>query len=128
MIPFSKDECIIMAEDAIRNSKQIKSSVIKGISYFNDKQIRCELLIANNNGEKVNSTNFFEDCNIRFNFYDDCNCILNAHNENIHPNDPHVHVGRKRIKYPLNSITAASLLACTSNMLKESYDITNNNI
>ena len=120
---FTKRNAIKLAEDAIKNSTSENEYVIKGTAYFDaDPTIRCDVLIANNNHEDVNSQNFFVDCNVRFNYYKDSISLFEAHSENIHPNFPHAHIGAQRKIIPLNKIIVSSMLQSTSDLIANGYD------
>jgi hypothetical protein len=119
---FTKEKALELAEKAIKNSISERPYLIKGTAnYDDDPTIKCEVLIANNNHEDINSENLFSDCNVRFNFYKESTCLFEAHSENIHPNFPHAHIGSERIVIPLNSIIVSSILESTTDLIKDSY-------
>ncbi|MFH1770324.1 MAG: hypothetical protein ABH828_02085 [archaeon] len=120
---LEKTEFLELAEEAIMNSTSTEEHLIQGSAVSkSNPAVKCTVLIANNNHEKVDSANQFNDCNVRFNYYNGSESLFEAHSENIHPNFPHVHAGEKRFSFPLDQKLTAAFLSATTTLVQDAYD------
>ncbi len=123
MTELKEEDYLELAGEAMKKNTSIKDNVIKGFAYSKlNSEVRCDALIANNNKEKVSGDDLFAGYKVKYTFFEGSNSLFEVTNkDNVHPEFPHVHVGKERFTIPLSEDIAAACLSSTTQFIKDGY-------